>query len=529
MHGGMFGKYNTIVEKLDPIKYIGRIQRINGMVIESLGPQVVMGELCQIQLGDGRQALAEVVGIDGKIVRLMPYTELDGLETGCPVVAQNRRLSVPVSTRLLGRVINAYGEPIDGKGSVASVKHYPAMAKAPDALQRALITEQLGTGVRAIDALLPLGKGQRLGIFAGSGVGKSTLLGMIARNTTADVNVIALIGERGREVREFIEHDLGPEGLKRSVIIVATSDQPPLARLKAAYVATSVAEYFRDLGKDVVLMFDSVTRFAKAQREIGLSTGESPATRGYPPSVFSLLPRLLERAGTGEKGSITGLYTVLVDGDDLDEPISDAVRGILDGHLVLSRKLAERNQYPAIDVLGSISRLASKVCTPEQKAITASIRKLMAIHAENEDLINVGAYAAGSHPDIDASIKKQPAIRAFLQQGVDDSAHLVDTWKTAAVIAGLPLPPEQVEKLDIATAALAARRSVLYGEGEPGPIGTHLRSAGPSNRPGARVEIPRHIEDEFQDPDNMVVRFDDEDELRDVEASETARRVGAPA
>ncbi len=520
---GLFGKYHNIVDTLDPIKYIGRIQRIQGLLIESLGPQVVMGELCQIQLGDGRSSMAEVVGINGRVIQLMPFTDLDGLEVGCPVVAQGRQLTVPVSTKLLGRVINGHGEPVDGKGSLASFKHYPALAKAPDALTRQLITEQLGTGVRSIDAFLPIGKGQRLGIFAGSGVGKSTLLGMIARNTTADVNVIALIGERGREVREFIEHDLGPEGLKRSVIIVATSDQPPLARLKAAYVATAVAEYFRDLGKDVVLMFDSVTRFAKAQREIGLSTGESPATRGYPPSVFSILPRLLERAGTGEKGSITGLYTVLVDGDDLDEPISDAVRGILDGHLVLSRKLAERNQYPAIDVLSSISRLASKVCTKEMKAISGGIRKLMAVHAENEDLINVGAYAAGTHPDIDASIKKLPAIRAFLQQGVDEPSNLVDTWKTASVIAGLPLPVEQVQNLEAATAALLARREALYG-GQPDQGAYQSRSSGMSNKPGAAVPV-RHLEDEFKDPDEVVLRFEDEAEMREAEAQDIAREM----
>ena len=356
---GLFTKYQTIVDRVDPIRYIGRVTRIHGLLIESLGPQAVMGELCTITCADGRTAMAEVVGVNGRTIQLMPYTDLNGLETDCPVTALGRQLDIRVTPKLLGRVINAWGEPIDGKGPIIAAKTYPAINKAPDAMQRQVITEQLGTGVRAIDAMMPIGKGQRMGIFSGSGVGKSTLLGMIARNTTADVNVIALIGERGREVREFIEHDLGPEGLKRSVVIVATSDQPAMARLKAAYVATAVAEYFRDLSKDVVLMFDSVTRFAKAQREIGLSTGESPATRGYPPSVFSILPRLLERAGTGVRGSITGLYTVLVDGDDMDEPIADAVRGILDGHLVLSRKLAERYHYPAIDVLASVSRLAS--------------------------------------------------------------------------------------------------------------------------------------------------------------------------
>jgi len=443
---GVFSKYQTIVDRTDPITYIGRINRVQGLLIESAGPQAVIGELCKITLGD-KTAWAEVVGLHDKTVQLMPYSDPSGLELGTPVIAQGRPLSVQVSDRLLGRVLDGMGKPIDGKGDISSDLRYPVMGSAPEALDRRPITRQISTGVRVIDALTPVGMGQRLGIFAGSGVGKSTLLGMIARNTNADINVIALIGERGREVREFIEHDLGPEGLARSVLIIATSDAPPLARLKAAYTATAVAEYFRDQGKDVMLMFDSVTRFAKAQREIGLSTGEAPATRGYPPSVFSLLPRLLERAGTGAKGSITGFYTILVDGDDMDEPIADTVRGILDGHLVLSRKLAERSQYPAVDSLASISRLANKVVTRDMREITSGIRRLMATYKENEDLITVGAYAKGTHKDIDLAIERHPVIDNFLKQDIEERSTLDQTWSDAAKILGATLPAEQLAAL----------------------------------------------------------------------------------
>jgi len=460
----LFGKYSEILDNLDPIKYIGRVQRIQGLMIESLGPQAIIGELCQINLSNGKSCLSEVVGINGRTIQLMPYADLDGLELGSPVVAQGRQLSIMVSPELLGRVLDPLGRPMDGLGPVASSRRYPAMAQAPDPLDRKMIREQMYTGVRAIDALTPIGKGQRLGIFAGSGVGKSTLLGMIARNTSADVNVIALIGERGREVKEFIENDLGPEGLKRSVIIVATSDQPPMARLKAAYMATAVAEYFRDQGQDVVLLFDSVTRFAKAQREVGLASGEAPATRGYPPSVFSTLPRLLERAGTGSKGSITGFYTILVDGDDMDEPIADTVRGILDGHLVLSRKLAERYHYPAIDVLSSISRLVSKVCTREMRQCVGELRKLLASYAENEDLITVGAYVKGTHPDIDRAVEKQPEIRDFLVQDVEEAWDLAKTWQEAARICGIQLPQPQVDELRQQVLRFQKKRESLYGD-----------------------------------------------------------------
>ncbi len=465
----VFGKYADILETVDPIKYIGRVQRIQGLLIESLGPQAIMGELCTIGGSNGSHTMAEVVGIDGRIIKLMPYSDINGLELGSPVTAQGRQLTVSVGPMLLGRVVDALGRPIDSKGPILSRVHYPVMGKAPPALSRERITRQIGTGVRAIDALTPLGKGQRLGIFAGSGVGKSTLLGMMARNTTADINVIALIGERGREVREFIEQDLGPEGLARSIIVVATGDQPAMARLKAAYTATAYAEYFRDQGMDVVLMFDSVTRFAKAQREVGLSAGEAPATRGYPPSVFSSLPRLLERAGTSDKGTITGFYTILVDGDDMDEPIADTVRGILDGHLVLSRKLAERYHYPAIDPLASISRLANKVTTREMKDVAGSIRKLMATYAENEDLISVGAYVTGTHPDIDLAIKKQASIRDFLIQDVEEEETLASTWAGACAILGQKLPEEQSTILEAESARLQERRAQLYAKKELKP------------------------------------------------------------
>ena len=423
-----FDKYNLTVERTDPIKYTGAVNKVQGLLIESNGPQVVMGELCQILVPGNEQPIwAEVVGINEQTVQLMPYSDMAGIEIGCQVVAMGETLSIPVSANLLGRVLNPMGRPIDGKGFAGATDWYSIFSEPPDVLERSQIRERIVTGIRSIDALCPVGKGQRLGIFSGSGVGKSTLLGMIARNTDADVNVIALIGERGREVREFIENDLGPEGLKRSVIVVAQSNAPPLARLRGAYMATTIAEYFRDMGKDVMLLFDSVTRFARAQREIGLATGEPPATRGYTPSVFSLLPKLLERCGTSDRGTITGFYTILVEGDDMDEPVSDAVRGILDGHIVLSRRLAERYHFPAVDVLASLSRLGIKVTSaPEQRA-AGRFRRLLATYTESEDLINVGAYAAGSNPQIDEAIAKIGGINEFLVQGVDDKALLEET------------------------------------------------------------------------------------------------------
>jgi flagellum-specific ATP synthase len=375
----------------------------------------------------------------------MAYDETDGIEVGNRVVASGTRLEVPVSKKLLGRVLDAMGRPIDDKGEVESAVLYPAIALPPDPLKRKRVTERISTGVRAIDGLLAVGRGQRLGIFAGSGVGKSTLLGMIARNTNADVNVVALVGERGREVNDFIANDLGKEGLERSVLVVTPGNSSPLARLRGAHVATAVAEFFRDQGLDVMLLFDSVTRFARAQREIGLATGEPPATRGYPPSMFDSMPKLLERSGTSDYGSITGFYTILVDGDDMDEPVADTVRGILDGHIVLSRSLAERSHYPAIDVLGSISRLAPTVAGKAPGKAANIIRRNMAVYAEAEDLINVGAYHAGSNPDIDEAIGKHKEIEKFLIQDMDEGSSLNETLIKMGAIAGIDIPEEDLD------------------------------------------------------------------------------------
>ena len=437
----IFDKYVEAVQEAEPIKYTGYVKRVRGMLIESTGPQAVIGEVCQILLSRTDTAVyAEVVGLDGNTVQLMSYSDIQGIEIGCKVIASGSVLTVPVGEMMLGRVVDSLGKAYDGKEEVFSTLKYPAIASPPDPMLRKPISERIVTGVRALDGLLAVGRGQRLGIFAGSGVGKSTLLGMIARNTNADINVIALIGERGREVVDFIENDLGPEGLKRSVVVVATSDQPPISRIRGAYVATAIAEYFRDQGKDVMLMFDSVTRFAKAQREIGLAIGEPPATRGYTPSVFETLPKLLERSGTSQTGSITGFYTVLVDGDDMDEPISDTVRGILDGHIILSRKLAQKYHYPAIDVLTSISRLANRVSGAVTRKAAGYIRRMMAVYAESEDMINVGAYQKGSNPSIDEAIMRHVKIEEFLNQEVNDPAPLTATLKKMSEITDMEIP-----------------------------------------------------------------------------------------
>jgi len=445
METAVIEKYFESAQRTDPIKCVGRVCKVQGLLIESLGPQAIIGEICRIEAPKGRgQIRAEVVGLRNETVQLMAFEDTDGIEVGNRVVALGSRLEVPVSRKLLGRVLDALGNPIDGKGDIESAVMYPALADPPDPLKRRRITERITTGVRAIDGLLAVGKGQRLGIFSGSGVGKSTLLGMIARNTSADVNVVALIGERGREVNDFIENDLGPEGLSRSVLIVTPSNSPPLSRLRGAYVATAVAEFFRDQGLDVMLLFDSVTRFARAQREIGLAAGEPPATRGYTPSMFDSMPKLLERSGTSDRGSITGFYTILVDGDDMDEPVSDTVRGILDGHIVLSRRLAQAYHYPAIDVLQSISRLASSVSGPASKKASGFIRKTMAVYAEAEDLINVGAYHTGSNPVIDEAIAKHGPIEDFLIQSVDERSSLEETLLAMSEISGLEIPPEEM-------------------------------------------------------------------------------------
>ncbi|MDR1507146.1 MAG: FliI/YscN family ATPase [Treponema sp.] len=439
-------KYLETTEEVDPIKCIGRIVKVQGLLIESRGPQAIIGELCRIEVPKGRGRIhAEVVGLREDIVQLMAYEDTDGIEVGNRVIASGGRLEIPVSRQLLGRVLDCMGHTVDGRSDIASNIRYPAVNTPPEPLTRRRVTQRIVTGVRSIDGLLAVGRGQRLGIFAGSGVGKSTLLGMIARNTSADVNVVALIGERGREVNDFIAGDLGPEGLARSVIVVSPSNSPPLARLRGAYTATAVAEYFRDLGLDVMLLFDSVTRFARAQREIGLASGEPPATRGYTPSVFDSMPKLLERCGTSDKGTITGFYTILVDGDDLDEPVSDTVRGTLDGHIVLSRRLAEANHYPAVDVLGSISRLAPKVSGEVTRKAAGYIRRLLAVYGESEDLINVGAYHQGTNPAIDEAVAKKPAIDSFLVQTVEEKSSLVETLQVMSEITGLTIPVEEME------------------------------------------------------------------------------------
>jgi flagellum-specific ATP synthase len=446
MEMDIFSKYLECADRTDPIKCVGRVVKVQGLLIESRGPLAIIGEICRIIAPKGRGNIrAEVVGLRDEIVQLMAYEETDGIEVGDRVIGLGSRLEVPVSEKLLGRVLDALGNPIDDKGSIASSCMYPALSSPPDPLARKRVTERITTGVRAIDGLLAVGKGQRLGIFAGSGVGKSTLLGMIARNTSADVNVVALIGERGREVNDFIENDLGTEGLARSVLIVTPSNSPPLARLRGAYVATAVAEYFRDQGKDVMLLFDSVTRFARAMREIGLASGEPPAQRGYPPSMFDSMPKLLERSGTSDKGSITGFYTILVDGDDMDEPVADTVRGILDGHIVLSRDLAQAYHYPAIDVLQSISRLAVHVSGDASKKAAGVIRKNMASYAKAEDLINVGAYHSGSNPEIDEAISKHAPIEEFLIQDIDEPSSLEETLTKMAGITGINIPPHEMK------------------------------------------------------------------------------------
>jgi len=442
---GIFDKYASALGALDPIKFTGNVSKVQGLLVESMGPQAIIGELCQILIPKGRGIVwAEVVGLKGEAVQLMPYDEMEGIEVGNTVIAMGQMLSVPVSERLLGRTLDAMGRPMDGKGDIGSCAWYSIFGSPPDVLRRKRIREKIATGIRAIDGLITVGKGQRLGIFSGSGIGKSTLLGMVARNTSADVNVIALIGERGREVREFIENDLGEEGLKRSVVVVASSNKPPLSRIRGAYVATAIAEYFRDQGKDVMLMFDSVTRFARAQREIGLAIGEPPANRGFTPSVFSQLPKLLERSGTSVRGSITGFYTILVEGDDIDEPVSDAVRGILDGHVVLARRLAQKNHYPAVDVLQSISRLSLQVTGPRIQECAAAVKRLMATYAEAEDLINVGAYAAGTSAEIDEAVVKMPEINSFLVQGIREKSNLTETFQKLGAIVNKSIPEEEL-------------------------------------------------------------------------------------
>ncbi len=404
------------------LRSTGKVSKVIGLTVEVKGITAGVGEICHIFIpGEKEPVTAEVVGFQENSSLLMPLGELRGIYPGCQVVPLGESLTVRVDETLLGRVLDGLGRPIDG-GQLLARDEYPVNNAPPDPLSRTRINEVLTTGIRAIDALLTCGKGQRIGIFAGSGVGKSTLLGMIARYCSADLNVIALIGERGREVRDFIENDLGPEGLARSVVIAATSDQPALIRIKGALVASAIAEYFRDKGKDVLLFMDSITRFAMSQREVGLAIGEPPTTKGYTPSVFSLLPKVLERSGTSRKGSITAFYTVLVESDDMNEPVADTVRGILDGHIVLSRELAARNHFPAIDVLNSVSRLMPDLVDENHYQLAARLRHLLATYKQAEDLINVGAYAKGSNPEIDKAIKYHDRITSFLRQGINEKS-----------------------------------------------------------------------------------------------------------
>ncbi len=413
----------------------GRVARVVGIHLEIAGVSAAIGDSVTVTSTNGPVECEVVACADSGLV-CMPYGELVGIAAGAPARTTGMPRTVPIGEQLLGRILDGLGRPIDGRPLPLGVTQVTVDGAPPHPLRRSLVDSQLPLGVRAMDTLVPCGRGQRLGIFAGSGVGKSSLLSMIARGTDAEISVIALIGERGREVREFIEHDLGPEGLARSVVVVATSDEPPLVRLRAAFGATRIAEAFRDEGRDVVLMMDSLTRFCMAQREIGLSAGEPPATRGYPPSTFALLPRLLERAGAGERGSITGLYTVLVDGDDMNEPIADAARSILDGHVVLSRRLATEGHFPTIDVLESISRVTGAITTSDQRAAATELRRLMAAHRDAKDLLDIGAYVPGSNPLVDRAVQLAGPIRTFLTQDMQERSTARDAWSALASLVG---------------------------------------------------------------------------------------------
>jgi len=422
------------VSEAEPIRVHGKVTEVIGLLIESTGPMASVGDVCTIERNGTVVGRAEVVGFRKERTLLMPLGPIEGIHAGLTVVSTKKPLVVGVGRRLLGRVIDGLGNPLDGKGGLVPESYRPIFSRIPNPLKRRRITEPLETGIKAIDALLTVGKGQRIGIFSASGVGKSVLLGMMAKNCSSDVNVIALIGERGREVREFLERDLGEEGLARSVVVVATSDQPALIRLKGAMVAASIAEYFRDQGDDVLWLCDSVTRLATAQREIGLAIGEPPATKGYTPSVFAMMPNVLERAGTSEHGTITGMFTVLVEGDDMDEPVADTARSILDGHIVLSRQLAHRNHYPAIDVLRSISRCMPDVIEAQHQGLVNRVKSLMAAYRENEDLITIGAYVQGSNAMVDKAIKVNQQLNDFLRQRRDERLSMQEAVKKLAEI-----------------------------------------------------------------------------------------------
>jgi flagellum-specific ATP synthase len=426
----VFGRvsYEPLIRNAKTVISYGRVAQVIGLVVEGIGPSSAIGDICHIKRRDQGPVVAEVVGFRDNKILLMPLGDTRGIEPGCHIVPMGCPAQAQVCQDLLGRTLDALGNPIDHKGPVAFERNYPLYGDPPHPLMRQRISEPIDVGIKAVNGLLTIGKGQRMAIFSGSGVGKSTLLGMMARHTTAQVNVVGLIGERGREVREFIEKDLGEEGLKRSVVVVATSDQPPLLRMRGAYLATTVAEYFRDKGHDVLLMMDSMTRFAMASREVGLAIGEPPTSKGYTPSLFAQLPKLLERVGmTPDHGSITGIYSVLVEGDDVNDPIVDAIRSIVDGHIVLSRDLANQNHYPSIDVLGSISRVMGDIVDPDHIGARNQLVSLMAVHKRAEDLINIGAYVEGSNPQIDEAIRKMPEIDRFLCQRVQEKVGMEDS------------------------------------------------------------------------------------------------------
>ncbi len=432
-----FDSISRLLQKTDPLEYSGKVQMIAGLTVEANGPAVQIGEMCRIYTLHGEHYIqAEVVGFRERRVLLMPYGDMTGVGPGSRVVSTNRSLRVPVGMNYLGRVLDGLGAPMDGGPAIVPQEFYTVESAPPNPISRPRIGEILPLGVRAIDGLLTCGRGQRIGIFAGSGVGKSTLLGMIARNARSDINVITLIGERGREVNDFLQKDLQEEGLRRSVIVVASSDQPALIRAKSALVGTSIAEYYRNQGLNVLLMMDSLTRYAMAQREIGMAIGEPPVSRGYTPSVYTVMPKLLERTGNSSKGSITALYTVLVEGDDLNEPITDTARGILDGHIVLSRQLANRNHYPAIDILASVSRLMPDIVSREHRDKAADVKSKMAVYRDAQDLINIGAYRAGSNPEIDAAIEQNDQINALLLQRVEEISSFDQTLERLMAIGG---------------------------------------------------------------------------------------------
>jgi len=441
-----YDMYTDRIDRASTIKHFGKVTQVVGLVIESAGPAISIGRLCQIENHDGSRVMAEVVGFRDDRLLLMPYGSIAGINPGAIVTSTSDQLRIPVGNCLIGRVLGGLGQPIDSKGPIPSAVTRVVTSSPIHVLRRSRISEPIRTGIKVIDSMMAVGKGQRMGVFAGSGVGKSVMLGMIARNSSADINVIGLIGERGREVKEFIERDLGPEGLKRSIVIAVSSDQPAIIRIKGAMVATAIAESFREQGKDVLLLMDSVTRVAIAQREIGLAVGEPPTTKGYTPSVFAMLPALLERAGCDEHGSITGLYAVLVEADDFNEPISDAVRSILDGHVALSRRLASLNQYPAVDCLDSISRLMKEVSTEEETRLAGEVREIMSIYSEAQDLINIGAYVKGSNPKIDRAIEKIGPLYQLFRQGIYELCdHQATIAQLRTIIDGVTSGSQKVQ------------------------------------------------------------------------------------